>query len=232
MSTVVRFPRNTLGRDLAVGDVHGHFPRLREALDVVGFEPARDRLFSVGDLVDRGPCSEAVLQWLDQPWFHPVQGNHEALAINHVRGRWLDYDMYRAAGGGWFLDLQPEQQVLFAERFEALPLALEIDTAQGPVGILHADCPCLRWADLLASLQQLPLGPQVAEVCQWSRQRLQDGNTRGVDGLRALLVGHTPQREVRVLGNVWHIDTGGWRNGHFTVLDLATLEVAQPRSRR
>ncbi|MHA6194833.1 metallophosphoesterase [Pseudomonas wadenswilerensis] len=226
MSGVIQVARNTRGRDLAVGDVHGHFSRLREALERVDFDPVRDRLFSVGDLVDRGPECEDVLDWLDQPWFHAVQGNHEALAISHVRGEWLDYAMYRAAGGGWFLDLDEHSQARFAERFAQLPLALEVDTEQGPVGLLHADCPLLRWRDLLPLLRETPIPEKIREICQWSRLRLKDENERGVDDLRALLVGHTPLREVRVLGNVWHIDTGGWSKGHFTLLDLASLEIA------
>jgi len=226
MSGVIQVARNTRGRDLAVGDVHGHFSRLREALERVDFDPVRDRLFSVGDLVDRGPECEDVLDWLDQPWFHAVQGNHEALAISHVRGEWLDYGQYRAAGGGWFLDLDESSQARFAERFAQLPLALEVDTAQGPVGLLHADCPLLRWRDLLPLLRETPIPEKIREVCQWSRLRLKDEDERGVDDLRALLVGHTPVREVRVLGNVWHIDTGGWSKGHFTLLDLARLEIA------
>ena len=228
MSTVLHFSRNLHGRDLAVGDVHGHFSRLREALERVEFDPTRDRLFSVGDLVDRGPECEEVLDWLAQPWFHAVQGNHEALAISHVRGEWLDYAMYRAAGGGWFLDLAESDQLRFAERFEQLPLALEVETEHGPVGLLHADCPLTRWRDLLPLLAETPIPAKIREVCQWSRLRLKEENPRGVDDLRALLVGHTPVLDVKVLGNVWHIDTGGWSKGHFPLLDLATLEPAQP----
>ena len=61
---VVRFEANALGRDFAVGDIHGAFADLRRALDAIGFDEHRDRLFSVGDLVDRGPESEAALEWL------------------------------------------------------------------------------------------------------------------------------------------------------------------------
>lgn len=228
MSQVIRVARNTEGRDLAVGDVHGHFSRLREALDAVDFDPLRDRLFSVGDLVDRGPESHEALAWLEQPWFRAVQGNHESLAVTHVRGGHLDYDLYRKAGGSWFLELDEPSQRPFAEAFERLPLALEVDTVLGPVGLLHADCPVPRWRDLLTFLEEMEPPKRVRETCQWSRQRLQQDNTRGVEGVRALVVGHTPVSEVRVLGNVWHIDTGGWSRGHFTLLDLATLAMAQP----
>lgn len=90
MSRFRRVNANNRGRDLAVGDIHGHFERLQRCLDEVGFDPEVDRLFSVGDLVDRGPASEQALDWLAQPWFHAVQGNHEALAIAHLRGGRVD----------------------------------------------------------------------------------------------------------------------------------------------
>lgn len=228
MNTVIRVARNPLGRDLAVGDVHGHFSRLRTALEAVDFDPSRDRLFSVGDLVDRGPESEEALVWLEQPWFHAVQGNHESLAISHLRQQPLDYTLYRNAGGAWFLDMPAAGQARYAERFALMPLAIEVETALGAVGILHADCPVRRWQDLLDLLAMDPVPASVQEVCQWSRTRLREQDTRSVDGLRALLVGHTTLERVKVLGNVWHLDTGGWSTGRFTLLDLATLENAQP----
>ena len=48
--------RNEKGRDLVVGDVHGHFATLRRALDELEVGE-HDRVFSLGDLVDRGPDS-------------------------------------------------------------------------------------------------------------------------------------------------------------------------------
>ncbi|MDD2058272.1 metallophosphoesterase [Pseudomonas sp. GD03860] len=224
MGRIERFAVNEQGRDFAVGDIHGHFQRLQAQLDRVGFDPQVDRLFSVGDLVDRGPeCTEA-LHWLAQPWFHAVQGNHEALAVTHVNGGWLDYGQYRAAGGGWFLDLPSSEQAHFAERFARMPLAIEVQTAGGLVGLLHADCPCASWAALCEQLQDL--GEDVQEYCQWSRRRLQIDDDTPIAGLRALIVGHTPLHRVRVLGNIWHIDTGGWSRGHFSVLELGSLTLA------
>ena len=59
--TVVVDRANPAGRDLAAGDVHGHFDTLEQALEQIAFDPVSDRLFSVGDLVDRGPRLEAAL---------------------------------------------------------------------------------------------------------------------------------------------------------------------------
>lgn len=235
MSTFQHVDANQEGRDFAVGDIHGHFIRVQRDLDDMGFDPSRDRLFCVGDLVDRGPHSLLALEWLDQPWFFAVQGNHEALAIDHVRGRQLDYSMYVDSGGGWFLELPPEQQQQLAERFAQMPIALELDTVQGLVGFVHADCPLPTW-DLLRSvmLGQLAGREQIQEPCQWSRKRLRSRNCEGIPDLRALVVGHTPLPRAQVLGNVFHIDTGGWKvdsNGYFTFLELGSLSFNGPPER-
>ena len=61
-TAVARYARNvTSGRDLVVGDVHGEFSTLEHALEALDFQPGKDRLFSVGDLIDRGPRSGDAL---------------------------------------------------------------------------------------------------------------------------------------------------------------------------
>ncbi|MGE8565290.1 MAG: metallophosphoesterase [Achromobacter sp.] len=219
----VKVPRNELGRDFAVGDVHGHFSRLQESLDRLGFDPARDRLFSVGDLVDRGPECEAALEWLGRPWFYAVQGNHEDYAIRHVRTGQVDVANWRGYGGGWFLDLPEERQQVFAEAFAQLPIAIEVETSEGAVGLLHADCPVLFWPRLEFALQDRY--KRTSAACQWSRERLRQMNRTGIQGVRAVVAGHTPVTAPLALGNVYHIDTEGWRAGYFTFLDLESLSA-------
>ncbi|MCB1801112.1 MAG: symmetrical bis(5'-nucleosyl)-tetraphosphatase [Gammaproteobacteria bacterium] len=48
----------------AVGDIQGCHDELVGVLDEVGFDPARDRLWCVGDLVNRGPKSLEVLRFI------------------------------------------------------------------------------------------------------------------------------------------------------------------------
>ena len=74
-----RYKRNTQGRDFVCGDLHGSYQRLIEFMDFVGFDKDKDRMFSVGDLVDRGPDSEKCLRLIKEIWFHAVIGNHEQL---------------------------------------------------------------------------------------------------------------------------------------------------------
>ncbi|MGY6269611.1 metallophosphoesterase [Achromobacter denitrificans] len=222
----LKVPRNEQGRDFAVGDLHGHFSRLEDSLDRLGFEPSRDRLFSVGDLVDRGPESEAVLDWLARPWFYAVQGNHEDYAIRHVRTGRVDVENWRGYGGGWFLDLPQDRQEVYAEAFAQLPIAIEVETAAGAVGLLHADCPVLFWPRLESALQDRYR--RTSEACQWSRERLRQMNRTAIQGVRAVVAGHTPVPAPLLLGNVYHIDTEGWQSGYFTFLELESLQ-AWPR---
>lgn len=75
-----RFEKNKEGRDFVIGDIHGCFDAVRAILGDVKFDESKDRLFSVGDLVDRGPDSIEAIDWIAKPWFHAVRGNHEQMA--------------------------------------------------------------------------------------------------------------------------------------------------------
>ncbi|TCG09344.1 serine/threonine protein phosphatase [Paraburkholderia steynii] len=232
MSFVQRFERNKVGRDFAVGDIHGHFRALWTVLGSIGFDREKDRLFSVGDLVDRGPDSEMALDWIDEPWFHAVRGNHEDMAIRWPSGN-MDAAHYAANGGGWNVSNPRHAQLAFSWAFNALPIAIEVETEDGKVGIVHADCPFPTWRDFVVSLDDASMSNKmrkaVFEAALWSRERIQDEDRSGVPDIRALIVGHTPLKKPAVLGNVHYIDTGGWfRDGYFTLINLATLETIPP----
>lgn len=226
-----RFERNQRGRDMIVGDIHGHFTKLAAKLAKVGFDPeAGDRLFSVGDLVDRGPESDAATDWIAQPWFHAVAGNHEDFAIRWPEGG-CSAGGYIANGGAWNIANPPSEQRRIADAFGALPVAIELETDAGLVGIVHADCPYNDWNVFRRVLSEDgPERDHAAMMAQWSRNRpdkLFDGEVAGV---RAVVVGHTPMQRMTNLGNVIFIDTGGWLGREFTVIDAATLQPASAKS--
>lgn len=224
---VRRFPLNTVGRDFAVGDIHGHFTLLQEALAAIGFDPTRDRLFAVGDLVDRGPECEQALAWLGMPWFASVRGNHDDYLPRHNSGQ---VGSWALNGGGWFAGLMDCEKAEFAIWFDDLPIAIQVETPRGPVGLVHAECPYESWPLLLERLETLEGGRlrDLRNACMWSRKRYDTRDQSMVEGVRAVVVGHTPLDKPEKLGNVIHIDTAGWcpdHGGYFTLLDLHTLQA-------
>ena len=105
-----------------LGDLHGHYPALLHLLNTVQFDPTVDRLFSVGELIDRGPDSLACLQLLQQPWFYAVLGNHEAICLEavHIFLAQSSYEPHsnehrllehyaQLYEGGWLFDLDNSQ---------------------------------------------------------------------------------------------------------------------------
>jgi bis(5'-nucleosyl)-tetraphosphatase (symmetrical) len=73
----------------AIGDVHGCFATLTRLLSRIGYSPKEDRLWLVGDLVNRGPRSLAVLRWaaeLDPGRSVVVLGNHDLHLLARALG--------------------------------------------------------------------------------------------------------------------------------------------------
>lgn len=223
---VARCSLNELGRDFVVGDLHGMFAHLRALLDAVGFDPAADRLFSVGDLIDRGPASKDALQWLHQPWFYACRGNHEQFAMDSTDPEQLEV-WVRQNGGDWWLDLNASEQARFREAFKRLPLAIEVVTQTDTVGIVHADVPPRLTWDKFVSLLEAG-DADAAFYALWSRGRIQGLGAAGpvLGRVARVFCGHTPTRGVARIDNVWFIDTGavycyeGFREARLTMVEM------------
>jgi bis(5'-nucleosyl)-tetraphosphatase (symmetrical) len=62
-----------------IGDIQGCWTTFQRLLDRIAFDPQQDRLWSVGDIVNRGPNSLEMLRWMvrTQHAVTAVLGNHE-----------------------------------------------------------------------------------------------------------------------------------------------------------
>lgn len=210
MTRVQYFEPNRAGRDFVTGDIHGCFAQLESALAQVRFDVARDRLFAVGDLVDRGPDSLTALDWMGRRWFHSCQGNHEWMRLVP-----LDMSALTAwlldNGGEWWLKLESTTRERFLRAMAILPLAMEVATMHGRVGIVHADVSLgMAWAGFTEALENDD--PRACEDAVWGRHRAEGRWREPVRGIERVVCGHTVMSdgEPHTLGNVWFVDTGAF----------------------
>ena len=223
---VARYGLNEAGRDFVVGDIHGMFTAMQELLDQADFDESKDRLFSVGDLVDRGPESTASIDWLAKPWFSACRGNHEQFALDAEDPEqyelWVNHN-----GGSWWLDVEDSDRQRYIDCFAQMPLAIEVETQAGLIGIVHADIPREQsWEDFMGLLES---GHEAAMFfAMWSRNRIASvENALPVEGrIERIYCGHTPTREVIQVHNVYYIDTGavyfadGYEDARLTMIEI------------
>lgn len=215
---ITRYALNTKGTDYAIGDIHGCFLAVVDKLHSIGFDFTKDRLFSVGDLVDRGRQSEHALGWLSEPWFFPVRGNHDDYVC---RMDTCDALNWHRNGGAWFQTLDPQLQLKFQEVFRTLPFAIEVETRAGLIGIVHADPYFEDWQQVRDNVDN----KRVNDRFMWSRERVKNNVTTVVRNIDHVVCGHNPLPAPLVLGNVHYIDTRGWHPfGYFTILNLNTMQ--------
>lgn len=226
------FSANSEGRDFVAGDIHGHFEMLEALLCRIGFNERTDRLFVTGDLIDRGPYSHEVVNWLDKPWVHSIRGNHEQMVLDCQAGVG-DPPRHSRNGGRWFHEREPQEQQEIASRLAALPIAMEVELRSGRrVGIIHAELPGweegVDWSGALALLGATDPEQQRHAVTQalYARARISSANPRPVDGIEKLYVGHSTVPDILRLGNVIYIDTGcSFEDGKLTLIDLHSEEA-------
>jgi len=217
---IKKLKNNTVGKDYFVGDIHGCYEQLMEALVKIKFNAHTDRLISVGDLVDRGPDSVKCLNLLKEPWFHAVSGNHEDMMIKSFRREWPTHN-YIQNGGKWFFHLPYEEQkqlVLLADT--KMTLVIEVETDIGVIGVIHANAP-----DDWHEYHQLNddedfFDDTLVEDTIWGRRRIYGNQSGRVKGIDYVVVGHTPVEDVTVLDNIVYIDTGAVYNNSLTILSV------------
>ncbi|HEX6685193.1 MAG TPA: metallophosphoesterase [Candidatus Limnocylindrales bacterium] len=131
-----------MARVILIGDVGGHVDALRAALISAGAfprVPGGTTVIQVGDLVDRGPDSEAVVELVhtylnEQPdrWIQ-LAGNHDAQYLPQ------GWSFYRASLGGTHISLL---------RSLKLSVAAAVATPEGEYLVTHAGLTAGLWREL------------------------------------------------------------------------------------
>ncbi|MFK7865786.1 MAG: symmetrical bis(5'-nucleosyl)-tetraphosphatase [Pseudohongiellaceae bacterium] len=123
----------------AIGDIQGCYKQLRKLLKKVKFSPAQDRLWCVGDLINRGPKSLDTLKFLQDidDATRIVLGNHDL----HFIALHEDCAPFRGKDTVGKL-LNSQHSSAFSDWLRSKPLAHyeSVDTLNGPEHflMLHA----------------------------------------------------------------------------------------------
>jgi serine/threonine protein phosphatase 1 len=210
-------------RTLAIGDIHGCLKSLNTLLDLIQPTP-EDLLITLGDYVDRGPCSRGVLDRLIEMFeagrVIPLRGNHDEMMVLSrfnltERGMWLRFggketlDSYGQWVGDEDYDRVPERHWHFLEH--ELRNYYETRTHLFVHAMAHPD---------------RPLAEQDTQVLLWERLFAPVSHASG----KILVCGHTRQSSGMplYLGSTICIDTAAYeRQGWLTCLHAETGQYWQ-----
>jgi serine/threonine protein phosphatase 1 len=200
--------QNRRGKDFFVGDLHGNYQYLLEKLDDIEFNRVQDRLFAVGDLIDRGRQSLDCLRLINEPWFFSVLGNHEIMLLDVLQS---DADalkitrpLHVSNGGEWAVSLSEIEKQECYQLIISLPISRTLRARGKSIGIIHAGWRW-DWSELVFAKSLTPLQE---EYSTWSR--LDNPKAlRRVEGIDVMVAGHQNTPAIERRGNQLWIDTIG-----------------------
>lgn len=174
-----------------LSDIHGNAAAFDAILAMIDLR-AEDRLFIIGDVIDRGPDGiELLLRIREMPNAVLLLGNHEYMMINalrHPEDNWAQYLWYKngcedTVNRYYDLDAQTRERLLLY--LESLPVQLRMQIGERGTILVHA-----------APRELYPPGSEKneREFCVW--HRLPWGPSPPVEG-STILIGHTPTRFVQ-----------------------------------
>lgn len=193
-----------------VGDIHGRFDLFLRALDLMSAHLAGrlGQVIILGDLMDRGPQSREVIEYVMDSPIICLRGNHEQLMINGVQG--VDEDLWLMNGGGATLESYggavPETHVSW---LKARPCFASDDHRVYVHGGLEPS---------------LPTDEQDPDVMIWIRERFLRADAEDFVEKRHIVHGHTPRwagkpnpAEPELLPHRTNLDTGAFFTGVLTI---------------
>jgi len=223
-------------RAYAIGDIHGHIGKLRDAHDLIDTDrraigDLRAPVIHVGDLVDRGPKSKAVIEFLidgrdrGENW-SVLKGNHDRMferfmvdpGSRDVQLRdglaWL----HPALGGRATLESYGLKSTVYSDPWEVHAEALKL-VPERHVAFLQSLPLWMRVGQAIfvhAGIKPgVPITQQVEDDLVWIRGEFHN-DTRDHGAL--IVHGHTPVEAATHYGNRLNIDSGAAFGGPLSVV--------------
>lgn len=215
----------TSHRRIIIGDVHGHYEGLMTLFEAIA-PTADDQVYFLGDLIDRGPQSSYVVNFVKENGYQCLLGNHEQMLLNILTNGQVATSMVQAwLYSGGHATLASYQQATIPHDhvhwFKTLPTYLDL----GDILLAHAGVD-----------PSIAMTEQTAEQLCWVRDKFHSMEKPYLPN-KLIIVGHTitftlpgvaPGKLAQ--GQGWlDIDTGAYhpRSGWLTGLDVTNQLVYQ-----
>ncbi len=217
--------QNAKSRRIIIGDVHGHYDGLMTLLEAIAPD-ADDEVYFLGDLIDRGPKSSQVVNFVKESRYHCLLGNHEQMLLKIIGSgdlskptvqAWL-YSGGQATVASYQKGTIPQDHL---DWMQSLPVYLDL----GDIWLVHAGVD-----------PSIPLAEQTTEQLCWVRDEFHSIEKPYFPD-KLIITGHTitftlpgvaPGKLAQGVG--WlNIDTGAYhpRSGWLTGLDITNNQVYQ-----
>jgi protein phosphatase len=227
-----------------IGDIHGCYDELRALLLALGYEPAegtdgfhhplgRSAVF-LGDLVDRGPATPAVLRCVMAMAAAGdaicVPGNHENKLIRHLRGRSVQLTHGLAETVEQLALEEPEFRRKVLEFLDGLVSHFVLD--DGKLVVSHAGLPAEMHGRASGAVRSFALyGETTGETDEYGLP-VRYNWARDYRGAATVVYGHTPVPSAEWENNTICLDTGCVFGGRLTALRYPERElVSVPAAR-
>lgn len=217
-----------------IGDVHGCIGELKQLLELISKQYV-DAVYHLGDLVDRGPDSGAVVSLLRRQGIKGVMGNHEYNLLSLRKKPWnrLSTEAQTTLAS---MSVDPSNWKYLAD----LPkIQLLDDVLNQPVVLVHGGLwPGVPlWKQPSAVLYAQLINPLRPGDAAWFNDA--GAKARGLvpwqqqwDGQELVVYGHTVYREPTRIGRTLGIDTGCVYGGSLTALILPDFNFVTVRAAR
>lgn len=219
-----------------IGDVHGCITELTEMLELLKAERL-DGIYHLGDLVDRGPDSGAVVSLVRRQNISGIMGNHESKLLDLIQkgspSSIKDEDKRRSAES---VSGDPEN----LNYLRSLPrIHFIAGVIEKPIVLVHAGLwPRIPlWKQPFAVMMAQLIDPNKPGSVAWLSDK--EAKARGFvpwwevwDGEETAVFGHTVFQEPQILGRAIGIDTGCVFGGSLTALILPDMRFVQVKAKR
>ena len=214
-------------RRIVIGDIHGHYNTLMVLLEAIA-PGGDDQVYFLGDLIDRGPQSAQVVDFVLRNNFSCLLGNHEDMLLNVLDNGQIPNEVFQAwiySGGratiASYDNKIPQEHIDWMKK---LPTYIDL----GDIWLVHAGVN-----------PQMSLQEQTSEQFCWIRDEFHS-TTKPYFENKLIITGHTitftlpgvqPGKLAQGVG--WlSIDTGVYHrnSGWLTGLDITQGKVYQVNS--